>query len=149
MFVLAFAESIQLFPDGSLFVHIAFILLMIWILNRTFFRPINAILKARERHKGGRGGEADELRQLVSKKQSEYEAAMLAARNESYELIERERAEAVERRQKMISDARADAAKRLADERDRLRDEVADAKVEIVREANQMSDRITANILNG
>src|SRR5262245_37083969 len=106
MFVLAFAESIQLFPDGSLFVHIAFILAMIWILNRTFYRPINAILKSRERQKGGRGGEADELRQLVSEKQKEYDAKMLAARNESYELIERERAEAVELRQKTISDAR-------------------------------------------
>ena len=149
MFVLAFAESIQLFPDGSLFIHIALILLMIWILNRTFFRPINALLKSRERHKGGRGGEADELRQLVSQKQSEYDAAMLAARNESYELIERERAEAVDLRQKAISDARAEASKRLAEEKDRLRDEVADAKVEIVRGADQMADKITANILNG
>ena len=147
MFFLAF-QSIQLFPDGSLFVHIALILLMIWLLNRTFFRPINALLESRERHKGGRGGEADELRQLVSKKQSEYEAKMLAARNESYELIERERAEAVELRQKTISEARAEASKRLAEEKDRLRDEVADAKVDIVREANQMADTITANILN-
>jgi|SoiMethySBSTD1v2_1073268.scaffolds.fasta_scaffold689463_2 F0F1-type ATP synthase membrane subunit b/b' len=150
MLVLAFAEeSIQLFPDGSLFVHIAFILAMIWILNRTFFRPINAILKSRERQKGGRGGEADELRQLVSEKQKEYDAKMLAARNESYELIERERAEAVELRQKTISDARAEASKRVADEKDRLRDEIADAKVDIVREADKMADTITTNILNG
>jgi F0F1-type ATP synthase membrane subunit b/b' len=148
MFVLAFAESIQLFPDGSLFIHIGFILIMIYILNRTFFKPINAILKSRERHKGGRGGEADELRQLVSQKQTEYDAKMLAARNESYELIERERAEAVELRQKTISDARAEASKRIADEKDRLRDQVAEAKVDIVREADKMSDKITANILN-
>ena len=149
MFVLAFAESIQLFPDGSLFIHIALILLMIWVLNRTFFRPVNAILKQRERKKGGRGGEADELRQTVSQKQKEYDAAMLTARNESYELIERERAEAVELRQKTISDAKAEASKRLADEKDRLRTEVADAKVEIVREADKMADTITANIING
>ena len=148
MFQPVLAESIQLFPDATLFLHIGMILLMIWTLNRTLFRPINAILQQRERHKGGRGGEADELRQLVSQKQKEYDGVMLAARNESYELIERERAEAVELRQKTISDARSNASKRIADEKDRLRDEVADAKVEIVREANQMSDKITANILN-
>jgi F0F1-type ATP synthase membrane subunit b/b' len=148
MFSPVLAQSIQLFPDGSLFVHIGFILIMIYILNRTFFRPINAILKAREFHKGGRGGEADELRQLVAQKQSEYDAKMLAARNESYELIERERAEAVELRQKTISDARAETSKRIAEEKDRLRDQIADAKVDIVREADKMADKITANILN-
>ena len=148
MFLLAFAEqSIQLFPDGTLIFHIGLILLMILVLNRTLFRPINALMGARERHKGGRGGEADELRQVVSKKQQEYDAAMLAARNESYELIEKERAEAVDLRQKAISDARSASSKRIADEKDRLRDEIADAKVEVVRGANQMADKITANIL--
>jgi F-type H+-transporting ATPase subunit b len=148
MLLLPLAESIQLFPDGTLFFHIGLILLMIVVLNRTLFRPINAIMRAREKHKSGRGGEADELRQVVSQKQKEYDTAMLAARNESYELIERERAEAVELRQKTISDARAESSNRIASEKDRLRDEVANAKVEIVREANQMSDKITANILN-
>jgi len=148
MFQPVLAESIQLFPDATLFLHIGMILVMIYTLNRTLFKPINNILNARERHKGGRGGEADEIRQVVSGKQKEYDAAMLAARNESYELIERERTEAVELRQKTISDARAESSKRIADEKDRLRDEIADAKVDIVRDANQTADKITANILN-
>jgi F-type H+-transporting ATPase subunit b len=148
MFLLAFAEqSIQLFPDATLVFHIGLILLMILVLNRTLFRPINALMREREKHKSGRGGEAHELRQLVSKKQQEYDAAMLAARNESYELIEKERAEAVDLRQKTISEARAASSKRVTDEKDRLRDEIAEAKVEIVRGADQMADKITANIL--
>ena len=59
MILLAFAESIQLFPDGTLFIHIALILLMIWVLNRTFFRPINRIIQSREKHSGGHASEAD------------------------------------------------------------------------------------------
>ena len=82
MFQPVLAESIQLFPDATLFLHIGMILVMIYTLNRTLFKPINNILNARERHKGGRGGEADEIRQVVSGKQKEYDAAMLAARNE-------------------------------------------------------------------
>lgn len=149
MFVLAFAESIQLFPDGTISVHIGLILLMIYVLNRTFFRPINAVIESREKHKGGRGGEAEEILGEVSKKQKEYDKAMLAARNESYEMIDRERTEAVEARQEMIGDAKAAATKRIADEKERVRNAVSEAKVEIVREADKMADKIAANILNG
>ena len=54
MVFLALAEnSIQLVPDGTIFLHIALILLMIWVLNRTLFKPVNRILETRERMTGG------------------------------------------------------------------------------------------------
>ena len=43
--------------------------------------------------------------------------AMLAARNESYDLIEKERSEAVEAFQKTVGGAKAGAAKAIADEK--------------------------------
>ena len=36
MHALAFAESIQLFPDGTIFIHIALILGMIWLAARVY-----------------------------------------------------------------------------------------------------------------
>ena len=150
MVVLAFAESsIQLFPDGTLLIHVALILVMIYVLNRTFFRPINAVLESREKQKGGRGGEAASILEDVSKKQREYDAAMLAARNESYELIESERATAVGAYQKTVAEAKAEASKRIADEKATIKDQVAEAKVAIALEANKTADKIASNILNG
>ncbi|HBE83451.1 MAG: ATP synthase F0 subunit B [Blastocatellia bacterium] len=147
MFLLAFAESIQLVPDGTLFIHIALILLMIWVLNRTFFKPINAILEKRSKQKVGRGGEAEEILRNVADKQKQYEKTMLAARSESYEMIESERTKAVEERQSAISAARAETAGLIAKEKELLRDGVAEARVEIVREAQKMAEKISANIL--
>lgn len=148
MFLLAFAEgSIQLFPDGTLFIHIALILIMIWVLNRTFFKPINAIIEKRSRQKAGRGGEAEEILEDVNKKQKKYEKAMLEARTESYEMVETERTQAVEQRQAAISDAKARAADLLAREQQQLRDAVAAAKVEMALEAEKMADKISSNIL--
>ena len=150
MVLLAFAESsIQLFPDATILLHIAMILLMIYVLNRTFFRPINAVLESREKQKGGRGGEAAEILDDVARKQKEYEASMLAARNESYELIDRERSAAVDSYQKAVADAKAEAGKRLADEKESIRNQVHEAKVAIALEANKIADKIAANILNG
>jgi len=42
---LGFAEnSIQLVPDGTLLLHILIILVMVYVLNATLFKPINQIL---------------------------------------------------------------------------------------------------------
>jgi F0F1-type ATP synthase membrane subunit b/b' len=147
MFLLAFAESIQLFPDGTLFIHIGLILLMIWVLNRTFFKPINAIIEKRSKQKAGKGGEADDILNDVSAKQKKYDKAMLEARNESYEMVEKEREAAVDLRQQTIADAKAKAADLIASEKETLRDAVATARVDIALEAEKMADKISSNIL--
>jgi F-type H+-transporting ATPase subunit b len=147
MFLLAFAESIQLFPDGTLFIHIALILIMIWVLNRTFYKPINAIIQKRSKQKAGRGGEADDILRDVAEKQTKYEQTMLAARSESYEMIERERTEAVDARQHAISEARAEASDAIMAEKQDLEKMKSEVKVEIALEAHKMADRISSNIL--
>jgi len=147
MFLLAFAESIQLFPDGTLLIHIALILIMIAVLNRTVFKPINQILDKRERSQHGGFSEADEIMETVAEKRSEYDKLLLDARTESYELIERERGEAVDMRQNKIDAAKAEAAELLTKEKAQLKDAVAEARVDIVREAHNMADSISSSIL--
>jgi F-type H+-transporting ATPase subunit b len=148
MFLLAFAEqSIQLFPDGTLFIHIALILLMIWVLNRTFFRPINRVIEEREKHKGGAGGEAEKLLGEVAEKESRYTKALLEARSEGYELIEKERAAAVAERQAKVVAAKQETAQALAEQKAQLEAQTAAARAAIATEAEQMADKIAANIL--
>lgn len=147
MFLLAFAESIQLFPDGTLFIHIALILIMIWVLNRTFFRPINKVIEARDKHKGGAGGEAETILKDVADKESRYTKAMLEARSEGYELIEKQRAEAVLARQAQVARAKEETAASMAEQKAQIEAQTAAARSTIAAEAEQMADRIAANIL--
>ncbi len=150
MFLLALAEqSIQLFPDGTLFIHIGLILLMIWVLNRTFFRPINRVLEARERQTGGAGTEAERILADVSEKEAKLNEAMLNARTEGYSLIEKERTEAVEARSRRLADAKSDTAQRLADEKRALEEQAAAARAVIETEADVLADRIAATVLKG
>ncbi|MGI8811149.1 MAG: hypothetical protein ACR2IH_01310 [Pyrinomonadaceae bacterium] len=147
MVLLAFAETIQLFPDGTLFVHIALILLMIWVLNRTFFRPINAVIASREKFKGGRNVEADEILNAASQKQSIYSAEMLAARTAGYELIETERAGAIKARSSAIAGAKAATADVFDTQRQELQKQADEARTAISKEAEVMAERISATIL--
>ncbi len=147
MFLLVFAESIQLFPDGTLFIHIALILLMIWVLNRTFFKPINRIIESREKHKGGHGGEAEALLSEVKAKQAKYAQELLAARSEGYGLIEGERTSAVESRQSKIAAAKSETAKTLASEKSEIQQQAAETRTVIAKEAETMAEKISSNIL--
>lgn len=146
MVLLAFAE-VQLLPDLTVFFHIALILLMIWLLNHTFFKPINRILDARERNRGGRGSEAEDILRDVSGKEAEYTAGLLEARNEGYELIEKERAAAVEKRTNEVAAVKSEVATYLDDELSELDRQTAEAEAQIREEAERMADRISAGIL--
>lgn len=147
MVFLAFAEGIQLLPDFSMFIHIALILIMIWILNRTFFRPINRVIEAREKNEGGRSSEAQKILKNVEAKREKYKSTMLEARSESYEMIEKERNEAVEQRQLKISAAKDEVEQMVANEKEELLKQTAEAKAIIAKEAEVMADKISATIL--
>lgn len=147
MHLLAFAESIQLFPDGTLFIHIALVLLMIWVLNRTFFKPVNRVLESRAKFKGGHNVEAEEIMAKASEKQTKFSQAMLAARSEGYELIEKERAAAVAARTEKVNAAKAETAESLASQKAELESQTAEARASIAGEASQLADKITSNIL--
>jgi F-type H+-transporting ATPase subunit b len=146
MFLFAFQE-VRLVPDGTIFIHIALILIMIWVLNRTFFRPINRVIESREKNKGGHSSEAQEILKGISEKQARYDAEMLKARSEGYELIERERAEAVAIRQERIGTVKDEVTQLVARENQELDKQAVAARATIVQEAEKMADRISASIL--
>jgi len=146
MFFLAFAE-VQLVPDGTIFIHIALILLMIWVLNRTFFRPINRVIEAREKNKGGRLGEAEEILRSVSEKQSRYEKTMLEARSEGYELIENERNRAVVEKAQRVGAVKEEVAVEFARQQQELARQTAQTRASLEAEAEKIAEKISSNIL--
>jgi F-type H+-transporting ATPase subunit b len=148
MVVFAFAEGgVQLIPDGTLFIHIAIILLMIWLLNRTFFRPINKVLQSREKNSGGRNTEAQEILNRVQEKNTTYNSAIREARNEGYELVEKQRSKAVAKRQKKIETVKEEVATLLTTEKQAIAEQTETARREINTEAQKLAEKISTNLL--
>src|SRR5437762_3585881 len=105
VFPLGFAEnSIQLVPDGTLILHVLIILVMVYVLNATLYKPINKILEAREKRTKGRLSEAQEILNDVSRKVSDYEGALRKARGEAYAFSESERGAAMNERQQKLNE---------------------------------------------
>lgn len=149
MHLLAFAETIQLFPDGTIFIHIALILVMIWVLNRTFYKPINRIIAEREKNKGGRSSEAVGILSRVEEKEALYAKEMLAARSSGYELIEKEQKKATAARDKHLREAKEKIAADFESGKADLDRRALEARSTIAVEAEKLADQIATNILKG
>ena len=149
MVVLAFAEGsgIQLVPDGTILIHIILILLMIGVLNRTFFKPINRVLQARDRNKGGHSAEAQEIFRQISEKNARYESALREARTAGYSLIEAERAVALAERQARVEAVKAETEQMVSQEKDSIQKQTEEARAALAAEAQKMAEKISSNIL--
>jgi len=149
MHLLAFAESIQLFPDGTIFIHIGIILLMIWVLNRTFYKPINRIIEARDKNKGGYSSEAEKILSDVGEKETRYTSELLDARTKGYELIEKEQKKAIAAREQKLAEAKTETAGMFDTGKAELENAAAEARAAIDTDAEKIADQIAANILKG
>lgn len=146
--VLALAEnSIQLMPDGTIFVHIALIILMVYVLNATLFKPVNRILEDRERRTRGRSSEAQGILKEVESKLLRYEQTVRAARAEGYQLLERQRAEALRERQNLLSSLRDELNRTSAEQIGLLRSQVEQARATLGAEARRVASDIGRQIL--
>ena len=147
--LLGFAEdSIQLVPDGTMVLHVIIILVMVYVLNATLFKPINQILAAREKRTKGRLSEAQEIMASVTEKTSDYEKSLRQARAEAYAYSEAQRAEAMKDRQQRVNEMRAQLAESLAREKQAIDRQAGSARAELDSESRQIAAEIGSRILN-
>jgi F-type H+-transporting ATPase subunit b len=148
MTFVAFAEnSIQLVPDGTLFLHIAIILLMVFVLNATLFKPINRILEERERRTRGRSGEAQDILRRIEEKVTQYERTLRETRAEGYRLMEQERSTAMTERQAKLSAVRDEISNSIAEQKEAIQEQVSVARGTLEQEARRLAAEIGAQIL--
>lgn len=149
VYPLGFAEnSIQLVPDGTLLLHVLIILVMVYVLNATLFKPINQILANREKRTRGRLTEAQQIMGNVSDKLSEYERALRAARNEAYAFSEHERAAAMQDRQKALDEMRAQLTASTAAEKEAINGQAEAARAALEDDAHRIALEISSRVLN-
>jgi F-type H+-transporting ATPase subunit b len=141
-------NSIQLVPDGTLFVHIAIIVLMIYLLNKTLFRPINRVLAERERQTRGGTGEAQDILQRVANSLNRYERTLREARTEGYRLLEQERSVALLERQNQLNTLRAEIESSTGEQKNLIQSQTEEARASLETDARQIAADISSQILN-
>ena len=140
-------NSIQLVPDGTLLLHGLIIIIMVVVLNRTLFRPINRILEERDRRTRGILSEAEQTVMRIDQSLRQYEQTLRGARAEGYQLLERQRAEVIRERELQLLAARDLLGKQTSTEKQQIRSQAEVARTTLSEEATRRGLRISAQIL--
>ncbi len=145
----AFAEnSIQLVPDGTLFLHIAIILLMVFVLNALLYKPVISALDRRKLNTDGRSQEAQDILARVEEGLSSYERSVREARVEGYGLIEQQRAEAMKERQSRLDSVREEVAGSIQKEKQSISRQSEEARNTLDQDARRTANEISERILH-
>ncbi len=146
---LGFAEnSIQLVPDGTLILHVLIILVMVYVLNSTLFKPINRILEARERRTKGRLSEAQEILRTVGEQLANYERQLRQARGAAYAFSESERGAAMQERQQKLNEMRQQLSESIAQEKKAIEKQADEARGTLEVESRRLAREIGARVLS-
>ena len=145
--MLAFAESIQLIPDGTLLIHIVIIISMVFVLNRLLFKPVLRTLSDREARTHGRTDEARETIRKVGENLSRYENSLRQARAEGYSLLEQQQSVANGERQRKVAEVRREAEEQLGQEKSEIQSQAERARATLLGEAERVAADIKAQVL--
>ncbi len=145
--MLAFAESIQLIPDGTILIHIVIVISMVFVLNRLLFKPVLRTLSDREARTHGRSDEARETIRKVGENLSRYENSLRQARAESYSLLERQQSEANGERQRRIAEVRREVEEQIGQEKDEIQAQAESARATLLGEAERVATEIKVQVL--
>lgn len=131
-----------------MFLHIAIICVMVFVLNRTLFKPINEILQRREaRIKGAGAGSAADLLQQVEDKTRHYENTLREARSEGYRRIEQECNAAIAERNERIGAVKVEIGNLMEAQKAAIAAQVAESRITLQGEAQRIAQDIGARIL--
>jgi len=145
-FGLILAESVLSIDGSFLFIFIS-ILLLIFILNRTLFKPINQVLDERERLGAGQIGAARRMLAEYEERLKRYESQLREARGEAYRHLEAERREAALARQRMIAEVKAETTAQIDAAKREIAKQAERASQNLENEARAMAATISSQIL--
>ena len=139
--------SIQLVPDGTLLLHLLFIAVMVFVLNRTLLKPINQILAEREKQIGGRLSEAQTLSAEAEDKMKQYQTALREARADGYRLLEKERAAGLKQKDEKVRQHREQLSQSVKKELESIQNQQDKVRSELEAQADSMGVLISSQIL--
>lgn len=141
------SENILAIDGSFLFVFVS-IILLIFILNATLFKPINKILEERDGLSGGTSHEAKRLLKEYEQKVNRYENGIRGARNEAYQMAENVRKDVLARRQEAVTAAKAEVTAQIESVKKEIGANAAAAQASLEKDARSMAASITSNLLH-
>jgi F-type H+-transporting ATPase subunit b len=133
--------------DGTVFVQLGMFFTAFVLLYALVFKPMVAVLEAREAAIDGAKDEAKHLDQEVKNKQATFESELRKVRSASGEERERLRAEGLELERKLLDRVRNETNMVMNDARARLDIEARRARTELSGQRTELARQIASKVI--
>ncbi len=133
--------------DGTVFVQLGMFFVAFVVLYALVFKPMVALLEAREEAIDGAKAQAKHLDIEVKEKQASFEAELRKVRGASGEERDRLRAEGLEIESKLLDRVRTETLSVVSEARTRLESEANLARQELNSQRPQLAREIAAKLL--
>ena len=145
---LALAENSILSIDGSFLLIFVSVIILIFVLNHTLFKPIIKILEERDRLGVGRIKESKHMIDQYEKRLAEYESQIRAARASAFADFENRRREFLAERTELLNRTKEDIRKSVDAAKNEISIEAATARENLESEAHAMAAVISTKLLH-
>ena len=126
---------------------IVFLLLTTYLLNTLIFQPILKVIEARTKAVSDARDLAQSAVDRATVANTEYSQQLNAARSEVYRQMDEKRRAAMDQRAALLGDTRAAVDRELTDATARLKQQAANARATLDREAESMVGAIVSRVL--
>jgi F-type H+-transporting ATPase subunit b len=134
-------------PDITALWVIAFLLLTTYLLNTLIFQPILTVIAARNKAVTDARDLAQSASDRATAANTEYSQKLNAARSEVYRQMDDKRRAAMDQRASLVADTRAGVERELADATTQVKQQAADARATLDREADSLAGAIVSRVL--
>ena len=137
----------EIFPNWTFIPVVTLLLILVFVLNRLFFRPLGRVLAERHSRIEGAQLEAEQIRAASQGRLEEFDRKMREARRESDEHMARITAEAMQERQRIVSGKKGEVEKMLIDARADIQKRTEEARGKLLALRDKFAILIASRIL--
>ncbi len=134
-------------PNWTFIPIIFFLVVLTYILNRSFFRPLGKVLEERHHRIEGARQEAEQIKIESQNRMIEFENKMRDARRHADQIMAEMDKKVQEEKDSIVAGKRAEAQKMLAEAKSEIKQKAEEAGKELQSQSDQFARLIASHIL--
>jgi F-type H+-transporting ATPase subunit b len=137
----------EVFPNWTSIPIVVFLVILTFVLNRTFFRPMSRMLEERDRRIDGARREAEQIRKTSQDRLADFDRKLREGRRQADHQMAQIKNEALNEKSAMLLEKRQESERMLADARVDIRKRTEEARKILETESETFAYEIASQIL--
>jgi len=137
----------EIFPNWTTIPIVFFLIVLTFILNRLFFKPLAKVLAERDRRITGAKNEAEEIRRISEERSLAFEQRLRDARREADLEMAKAKAAALGEKGNIVSSQKHKAEKMISEARADIRTKAEEALNVLEGQTQSIAEQIASQIL--